>query len=82
VLPPQFVDKMYDDYDRETRRTVLKLYRQHARPGRPHAGGRRGARAAEQAGARDLGRERPVLERRLREGQRDYFDVEQVALLP
>ena len=26
-LPPEFVDKMYDDYDRETRRTVLALYR-------------------------------------------------------
>jgi pimeloyl-ACP methyl ester carboxylesterase len=26
-LPREFVDKMYDDYDRGTRRTVLKLYR-------------------------------------------------------
>ena len=26
-LPPEFVDRMYDDYDRGTRRAVLKLYR-------------------------------------------------------
>src|SRR6185312_435216 len=32
-LPAQFVDKMYDDYDRETRRTVLKLYRNTPDPG-------------------------------------------------
>jgi pimeloyl-ACP methyl ester carboxylesterase len=32
-LPPEFVDKMYDDYDRGTRRTVLKLYRATPDPG-------------------------------------------------
>jgi pimeloyl-ACP methyl ester carboxylesterase len=32
-LPPEFVDKMYDEYDRETRRTVLKLYRATPDPG-------------------------------------------------
>jgi pimeloyl-ACP methyl ester carboxylesterase len=26
-LPPAFVDRMYDDFDRETRRAVLELYR-------------------------------------------------------
>lgn len=26
-LPPEFVDRMYDDYDRGTRRAVLRLYR-------------------------------------------------------
>jgi len=26
-LPPQFVDRMYDDYDRGTKQAVLKLYR-------------------------------------------------------
>lgn len=26
-LPPEFVDEMYDSYDRDTRRTVLRLYR-------------------------------------------------------
>jgi pimeloyl-ACP methyl ester carboxylesterase len=32
-LPPEFVDKMYDDYDRATRRAVLKLYRATSDPG-------------------------------------------------
>jgi pimeloyl-ACP methyl ester carboxylesterase len=32
-MPLEFVDKMYDDYDRETRRTVLKLYRATPDPG-------------------------------------------------
>ncbi len=32
-LPEEFVDKMYDEYDRETRRTVLKLYRATPDPG-------------------------------------------------
>jgi pimeloyl-ACP methyl ester carboxylesterase len=26
-LPPEFIDRMYDDYDRDTKRAVLKLYR-------------------------------------------------------
>jgi pimeloyl-ACP methyl ester carboxylesterase len=32
-LPPEFVEKMYDDYDRETRQTVLRLYRATPDPG-------------------------------------------------
>ena len=32
-LPERFVDKMYDDYDRDTRQTVLKLYRATPDPG-------------------------------------------------
>ena len=42
-LPPEFVDKMYDDYDRETRRTVLKLYRATPDPG--NTAGELGGRA-------------------------------------
>jgi pimeloyl-ACP methyl ester carboxylesterase len=33
-LPRQFVDRMYDDYDRGTRRAILKLYRASNDPGR------------------------------------------------
>ncbi len=29
-LPPEYIDEMYDSYDRDTRRTVLKLYRNRA----------------------------------------------------
>lgn len=32
-LPHEFVDRMYDDYDRGTRRAVLKLYRATPKPG-------------------------------------------------
>jgi pimeloyl-ACP methyl ester carboxylesterase len=81
-LPPQFVDKMYDDYDRETRRTVLKLYRNTPDPGeRAQEIGAALAQLDRPAlviwGASD-----PFLSADYAEGQRDYFDVEQVALLP
>jgi pimeloyl-ACP methyl ester carboxylesterase len=33
-LPRSFVDRMYDDYDRGTRRAILKLYRASDDPGR------------------------------------------------
>jgi pimeloyl-ACP methyl ester carboxylesterase len=33
-LPRAFLDRMYDDYDRSTRRAVLKLYRASNHPGR------------------------------------------------
>ena len=33
-LPRSFVDRMYDDYDRGTRRAILKLYRASNDPGR------------------------------------------------
>jgi pimeloyl-ACP methyl ester carboxylesterase len=32
-LPKPFVDRMYDDYDRGTRRAVLRLYRATSNPG-------------------------------------------------
>jgi pimeloyl-ACP methyl ester carboxylesterase len=36
-LPREFLDKMYDHYDRRTRRAVLKLYRATDEPGGPAA---------------------------------------------
>lgn len=33
-LPRAFLDRMYDDYDRGTRRAILKLYRATSEPGR------------------------------------------------
>ncbi|HEX3452826.1 MAG TPA: alpha/beta hydrolase [Solirubrobacteraceae bacterium] len=81
-LPPEFVDKMYDDYDRETRRTVLALYRNTPDPGdRAQEIGAALAQLNKPAlviwGASD-----PFLSADYAERQRDYFDVEQVALLP
>lgn len=38
VLPPEFVDRMYDDFDRGTRRAVLRLYRATPLPYPPASG--------------------------------------------
>jgi pimeloyl-ACP methyl ester carboxylesterase len=81
-LPPEFVEKMYDDYDRETRRTVLKLYRATPDPG---------STAQELGAALSVlhkpalviwGASDPFLSVEYAERQRDYFDVEDVAILP
>jgi pimeloyl-ACP methyl ester carboxylesterase len=81
-LPLEFVDKMYDDYDRETRRTVLKLYRNTPDPGE----------TAEELGSALAqlqtptlviwGASDPFLDVEFAERQRDFFDVEDVAILP
>ncbi|HWG09411.1 MAG TPA: alpha/beta hydrolase [Solirubrobacteraceae bacterium] len=81
-LPGEFVDKMYDDYDRETRRTVLKLYRNTPDPGE---------RAEEIGGALSQlnmpalviwGASDPFLSAEYAEAQREFFDVQEVAILP
>ncbi|HEV2975530.1 MAG TPA: alpha/beta hydrolase [Solirubrobacteraceae bacterium] len=81
-LPEQFVEKMYDDYDRETRRTVLKLYRATPDPGKT---------AEELGGAmRELhkptlvvwGAKDPFIGVEFAERQREFFDVDDVVVLP
>jgi pimeloyl-ACP methyl ester carboxylesterase len=81
-LPPEFVDKMYDDYDRGTRRTVLKLYRATPDPGSTAA--ELGAAMAELHkpalvvwGAKD-----PFIGVGFAERQRDFFEVQDVAIIP
>jgi len=81
-LPEWFVDKMYDDYDRGTRRAVLKLYR--ATPDPASTSLELGPRAAELHrpalvvwGAKD-----PYLPVEYAERQREFFDVRDVAILP
>jgi pimeloyl-ACP methyl ester carboxylesterase len=80
-LPEQFVDKMYDDYDRTTRRTVLRLYRNTPDPG---------ATAAELGGAiAELhkpaliiwGAADPFIGVEYAERQREFFDVQEVVVL-
>jgi pimeloyl-ACP methyl ester carboxylesterase len=80
-LPPEFVDKMYDDYDRPTRRTVLKLYRATPDPGA----------TAQQLGAAIAqlhkpalvvwGAKDPFVGVDFAERQRGFFDVEDVVIL-
>jgi pimeloyl-ACP methyl ester carboxylesterase len=81
-LPREFVEKMYDDYDRGTRRAVLALYR--ATPDPKEAAGTLGPALAKLSkpalvvwGARDQ-----FADVRYAERQREFFDVRQVVTLP
>jgi pimeloyl-ACP methyl ester carboxylesterase len=81
-LPMEFVDKMYDDYDRGTRRAVLALYR--ATPDPEQAAATLGPALAELNkpaivlwGARDQFAGVEYAER-----QREFFDVKEVVILP
>ena len=81
-MPPEFVDKMYDDYDRATRRVVLALYR--ATPDPRQAAGTLGPALAELSkpalvvwGAKD-----PFASVDYAERQREFFDVQQLVILP
>jgi pimeloyl-ACP methyl ester carboxylesterase len=86
-LPAEFVEKMYDEYDRGTRRAVLKLYRatpDAATPGMESLQEQVGAEMAKLHkpalvvwGAKD-----PFLSVKYAERQREFFDVRDVAILP
>lgn len=80
-LPAEFVDKMYDDYDHATRRAVLKLYRATPDPGSTAV--ELGTEMAELHkpalviwGAKD-----PFIGVEFAERQREFFEVEDVAIL-
>jgi pimeloyl-ACP methyl ester carboxylesterase len=81
-LPAAFVEKMYDDYDRETRRTVLKLYRNTPDPGDTAA--ELGAALAQLRKPAFViwGGADPFLSVEYAERQREFFDVQDVAILP
>jgi pimeloyl-ACP methyl ester carboxylesterase len=81
-LPAQFVDKMYDDYDRNTRRAVLALYR--ATPDPRQAAATLGPALAQLRkpalvvwGGRD-----PFAQADYAERQREFFDVRDLVILP
>jgi pimeloyl-ACP methyl ester carboxylesterase len=74
-LPPAFVDKMYDDYDRTTRRTVLALYRATPDPGRAAAELGPALAALHKPALVVWGAKDPYL-------SADYADVREVVLLP
>jgi pimeloyl-ACP methyl ester carboxylesterase len=81
-LPEEFVEKMYDDYDRGTRRAVLKLYRATPDPGATAAAlGVEMAKLHKPAlvvwGAKD-----PFIGVEYAERQREFFDVQDVVVLP
>lgn len=81
-LPEEFVEKMYDDYDRGTRRAVLALYR--ATPDPEQAANTLGPALSELRkpalvvwGAKD-----PFAGVEYAERQRDFFNVQEVVILP
>ena len=81
-LPAQFVDKMYDDYDRATRRAVLALYRATPDPRETAATvGPALAKLHKPAlvvwGAKD-----PFAGAQYAQRQREFFDVRDVVILP
>lgn len=80
-LPGEFVDKMYDDYDRATRRAVLKLYRATPDPGSTAVAiGAEMAKLHKPAlvvwGAKD-----PFIGVQYAERQREFFDVRDILIL-
>ncbi len=81
-LPPEFVEKMYDDYDRETRRTVLKLYRATPDPGRTALELSAPIAAMHKPALVIWGAQDQYIGVGYAERQREFFDVEEVAVLP
>jgi pimeloyl-ACP methyl ester carboxylesterase len=80
-LPGEFVEKMYDDYDRATRRTVLKLYRATPDPGATAS--ELGAAMAElhKPALIVWGAQDPFIGVEYAERQREFFDVQRVEIL-
>jgi pimeloyl-ACP methyl ester carboxylesterase len=81
-LPREFVEKMYDDYDRETRRTVLKLYRATPGPGKMAAEIGRPIAALHKPALVIWGAKDQFIGVEFAERQREFFDVQDVVTLP
>jgi pimeloyl-ACP methyl ester carboxylesterase len=81
-LPLEFVDKMYDDYDRATRRTVLKLYRATPDPGRTAEELAPAMAALHKPALVVWGAKDPFIGVEYAERQREFFDVRDVTILP
>jgi pimeloyl-ACP methyl ester carboxylesterase len=80
-LPEQFVDKMYDDYDRTTRQTVLKLYRNTPDPGTTAADLGPAIAALHKPALVVWGAADPFIGVEYAERQREFFDVQEVVVL-
>jgi pimeloyl-ACP methyl ester carboxylesterase len=80
-LPPEFVEKMYDDYDRDTRRTVLKLYRATPDPGRTAAELGAAIAPLHKPALVVWGAADPFIGVEYAERQREFFDVQDVVIL-
>jgi pimeloyl-ACP methyl ester carboxylesterase len=81
-LPPEFVDTMYDNYDRETRKTVLKLYRATPDPGKTASELGPALAALHKPALVIWGAKDQYIGVEYAERQREFFDVEDVVVLP
>jgi len=81
-LPPAFVDQMYDNYDRGTRRTVLKLYRATPDPGESAGEVGKAIKALNKPALVVWGMADPFLPGKYADQQSDFFDVKNTVKLP
>jgi pimeloyl-ACP methyl ester carboxylesterase len=81
-LPPAFVEKMYDEYDRGTRRAVLRLYRATPDPGESAAQVGAAIAALRKPALVIWGASDPFISVEYAERQREFFDVADVVILP
>jgi pimeloyl-ACP methyl ester carboxylesterase len=80
-LPAAFVDRMYDDYDRGTRRAVLRLYRATNRPGERAEELAKALRPHDPPVLVVWGRHDPYLPIRLAERQQEVFPRARIEIL-
>ena len=81
-LPPAFVDQMYDNYDRGTRRTVLKLYRATPDPGEAADEVGKAIKALNKPALVIWGMKDPFLPGSYADQQAEFFDVKSTVKLP
>jgi pimeloyl-ACP methyl ester carboxylesterase len=81
-LPPEFVDEMYDNYDRGTRRAVLKLYRATPDPGDAAAEVGAAIKALNKPALVVWGMKDPFLPGKYADQQAEFFDVRETVKLP
>ena len=80
-LPLDFVDEMYDNYDRGTRRAVLKLYRATPDPGEAADAVGQAVKQLNKPALVVWGAKDPFIAVDYAERQREFFDVEAVHVL-
>jgi pimeloyl-ACP methyl ester carboxylesterase len=81
-LPPAFVDEMYDNYDRGTRRAVLKLYRNTPDPGEGAKMIGDTVKAMNKPALVIWGMKDPFIGGEYADKQAEFFSVQQVVKLP
>jgi pimeloyl-ACP methyl ester carboxylesterase len=81
-LPPEFVDEMYDNYDRDTRRVVLALYRSTPDPGEAAEEVGKALAALHRPALVIWGMKDPFISGEYADRQAEFFDVKNTVKLP